>query len=377
MGEESPFLAQQTMKVRTAEPGSEAAAALEARLGAAALARLLTQPRRRPTFALVATGANGPRGHALIAHERYGLGATSLDVGVLTLAADEPAAVEPLLAGAVAAAAEAELAFLTLRGAPQEFAAYGLAPCALVSEVRLPPDLDAAPALRPTTPSDEDDLAALANATLAGLPLAPRRAPPDWRWLLDAPARWLVLEDRRGRATAYARLAGDTVTEAAAADGGTARDLATALAAHGARTLALPLAHGIARAALLMGGTATVGAPSADAPAELWGVVDLVAALDALSDELARRAAHSRYAGWEGVVRLEGAAGSATLRCTGERVLVEEAAGPVDVMVGGLGLAAAAQLTLGYRQAADLRATGELRCADVDLGLLDALFPAL
>jgi len=58
-------------------------------------------------------------------------------------------------------------------------------------------------------------------------------------------------------------------------------------------------------------------------------------------------------------------------------VTVAAGAGPADLLVGGLGLAAAAQLLLGYRAAADLRATGELRCADVDLGLIDALFPVV
>lgn len=377
MGEESPFLARETMIVRTAMPRSDAGEALEARIGPPAFARLLARPRAQPGFFMLAAGQAGPRGHALLAHERRGLGALSLDVAALTLAADEPAAIEPLLAAAVTAAAEADLPFLTVRGAPAELAAFGLAPCALSSVTSLPSPAGPAAGLRPATADDAEDLAALADATLAGLPRAPRRAPPEWRWLLDAPEGWLVLEDRRGRAAAYALLAGDTVVEAAAADAGAARGLVSALAARGARALALSLAHGVSRAALLLGGTATTRAPVSGTPAELWGVVDLAAALGALGGEQERRLARSRYAGWEGAVRLEGAAGAATLRCTGGRVWVEEAPGPVDVMVGGLGLTAAAQLTLGYRQAADLRATAELRCADVDLGLLDVLFPAL
>jgi len=104
-------------------------------------------------------------------------------------------------------------------------------------------------------------------------------------------------------------------------------------------------------------------------------VVDLLAALEQLAPALTRRLAYSRYAGWSGVVRLEGEAGEATLHCQTDRVKAEVAGGPTAVLISGLGLSAAAQLLLGYRAAADLRATGELRCADVDLGLLNVLFP--
>lgn len=377
MGEEYPFLARETIRVRTPAQHTGVEAALAARLGAPQWARLATRPRAQPSFALLAEAGGRPCGHALIGHERRRLGASTLDVAELALAADVPEAEAPLLAAAVAAAAGASLPLLTLRGAPAALGAYGLAPCALAWEVRLPAAGGGGRGLRPAAPADAEDLGALAAAAWAGLPLAPQRAPPDWRWLLDAPEGWLLLEDSRGRPAAYARLVGARVVEAAAADAGAARELVVALAERGAAALALPLASGVARAAALMGGAAAAGAPRADDPAELWGLVELAPALEALAAELAGRLERSRYAGWAGAVRLEGAAGAATLRCGGGRVAVEAGAGPVDVMVGALGLAGAAQLLLGYRQPADLRATGELRCADVDLGLLDVLFPAL
>jgi hypothetical protein len=374
MGEEYPFLTPQTTIVRTPEHQPRDEHALAEWFAPAALERHRARPRGRPAFTLLAEAAGSAVGACLLAHERRALGAAALDVAALELRSARAELLEPLLAAAASAAADAGLPFLTLRGAPAAYAAFGLAPCALRSAVALPP-LPPAP-LRHVSAADAEDLAALA-AALPGLPLAPLRAPPDWRWLLAAPQGWLALDDGRGRLVAYGRLVGGTVVEAAAADAGAARTLLGGLAGHGARTLALPPAHPVARAALLLGGAGRLDTPPADGDAELWGVVDLPAALEALAPELARRLAGSRYAGWSGAVRLQGDAGAATIRCAAGAVEASGAPGPVDVIVGGLGLAGAAQLILGYRQAADLRATGELRCADVDLGLVDVLFPPL
>jgi len=56
---------------------------------------------------------------------------------------------------------------------------------------------------------------------------------------------------------------------------------------------------------------------------------------------------------------------------------VIDGARPADVRLRNVTLPALAQLCLGYRPAADLRATGGLACDDSALGLIDALFPAV
>jgi hypothetical protein len=295
-----------------------------------------------------------------------------VDLGELSLVGTPP---DALVQAAVGEAAASGLPFVALLdAAPSAFAHLGFAPCLLQHSIALPMLAGAAPALRLACQDDAEDVAALADTL--DLPLAPARVAPDWRWLLEAPEGWLVLEDGRGRAVAYAALdAAGAVVEAAAADAGVARQLVAALANHGIRLLQLSLAHPVARAALLLGGDGRSTVAPAHEPSRLWGVVDLLAALEQLAPALTRRLAYSRYAGWSGVVRLEGEAGEATLHCQTDRVKAEVAGGPTAVLISGLGLSAAAQLLLGYRAAADLRATGELRCADVDLGLLNVLFP--
>jgi hypothetical protein len=50
---------------------------------------------------------------------------------------------------------------------------------------------------------------------------------------------------------------------------------------------------------------------------------------------------------------------------------------PADLRLRQVTLPGLAQLLLGYRAAADLRASGDLACDDSALGLLDALFPVV
>jgi hypothetical protein len=105
------------------------------------------------------------------------------------------------------------------------------------------------------------------------------------------------------------------------------------------------------------------------------GVADLPAMLEALAPELAARLARSRYAGWSGGLRLELDTGRATLLLDDGRVAVVDGTRPADVRLRRVTLPALAQLLLGYRAAADLRATGGLDCDDAALGLIDGLFP--
>ena len=173
------------------------------------------------------------------------------------------------------------------------------------------------------------------------------------------------------------------VSEAAAADEGTARELLAGLRSWAAGQgsarieLLLPAEHRLAQVALHAGGTLALQAYAGDQPAPLAGVVDLLGVLAALAPELERRLAQSRYAAWEGNLRIETADERLSLVFAGGRVEVIDGTRPADLRLRKADLAALAQLLLGYRAAADLRATGGLACDDTALGLVDALFPAL
>jgi hypothetical protein len=254
--------------------------------------------------------------------------------------------------------------------------------------------------LRPTSAADLDDLAALYSTSYRDQPLAEARAMPDWRaWLAEDHAG-LALEDTRGRVIAYAAITtndqrpttnGDTsvigrwslvVAEAAVADAGAARALIAALAAQaqarGMRKLTLRLApaHIVAQAALHLGGSARIAAtPEVTGHTALAGVVDLPAMLETLAPEFERRLAASRYASWSGNLRVEIETERITLAFESGRVAVIDGSRPADVRLRQVTLPGLAQLCLGYRAAADLRATGGLACDDSALGLIDALFP--
>lgn len=372
---------------------------LEARLGVVGQ-RHARRPRPLPTAALLAERAAHPLGYLLLAHERHRLGLATLDLGLLEFVFERPSAAAraALLEAAVSVLYAAQLPLVALCGASGAYAGLGLAPCATHAALLLDGvgEPTVAP-LRPATADDLDDLAALHAATYAGLALSAVRAAPDWRWLLAEPAAWLVLEESLGRVVAYGRVGvpanpfdGDQQTretrlvvhEAGVADAGAARLLIRGLASEAKRIggkleLRLAPAHPVAQGALLLGAQGLLWAPNQAEPTQLWGVVELFGALDALAPELLRRLRNSRYAGWSGAVRLEGEGGVATLRCDEQRVEARAGGGPAAVHVSALGLGAASQLLLGYRAAADLRATGELQCADLDLGLLDVLFPQL
>ena len=105
--------------------------------------------------------------------------------------------------------------------------------------------------------------------------------------------------------------------------------------------------------------------------------MDLPAALEALAPEFEPRLERSRYAGWSGNLRVEIETERVTLAFVEGRAAVIDGSRPADVRLRQVGLPALAQLLLGYRAAADLRATGGLDCDDSALGLVDALFPSL
>ncbi len=380
-----------------AEQGEEAARLFE---------RHLARPRYRPAFTLLAERGGELVGYALIGHERLRLGAATLEAGVL-----EDAYVRPdqrgqgtfrgLMGLYLDVLQEHALPLAILRGPVALFGPFGFAPYRFGTSV----ELDAAPladaissAARPATEDDLEDLAALYEASYRALPLAPVRVAPDWRWWLGGPHEPLVVEDDRGRVVAYA--AADQrqpwerplVVEAAAADAGAARALVGALRQHMAGqepntlTLALPHRHVVAQTALHLGGVGRlVAAPEPKLHNRLHehtyertamaGIVDLPGVLEALTPAFEQRLAGSRYAGWSGNLRIEIETERVTLALEAGRAAVIDGSRPADLRLRRVTLPALAQLCLGYRAAADLRATGGLDYDNSALGLIDLLFP--
>lgn len=345
----------------------------------ALLEQHLRHPRYRPALTLLATRGDRPVGCALLAHERLRLGAATLEIGLVqALLAPDPDTRAALLGASLGALVEQGLPLVLLRGTRAEFGPLGLAPFRHRAETLLPAQPPGAPALRPAGPQDLEALAALYDACYTALPLQAVRAAPDWRAWLEQRAV-SVLDDQRGRTVAYAARGGvadsDAVREAAAADAGAARALLAALAAGQPCRLTLPPQHLVALAALQLGGQTNIRAAAQDGPLPLAGVVDLPGALQALAPELTARLARSRYAGWSGRLSVELAGEQAGLRAAGGRVVLDDPPQPPDLRLRSVSLPALAQLCLGYRSAADLRAEGGLACDDTALGLIDALFP--
>ncbi|NJN15128.1 MAG: hypothetical protein HC822_01905 [Oscillochloris sp.] len=361
---------------------------LRAFVGDAALARHLAAPRTTDSFTLLALQRTAAAGYVLLSHQRARLGAATLEVlEIVKLVSGSPAVRNALLEAAVHAAAEAGLPWLSLRRPPAQFAEYGLAPCALRSHLTLDPQTTPHPksGLRLAGEQDIADLAALYAASYDRIPLAPQRAMPDWRWILAGNSRLQILDDNRRRPVAYAALSPSIgallVREAAAADSGAARMLIQALTAQVRASgdllaLELPAIHVTARAAIQLGARLELRAPAPDAAAWLWGVVDPFAALDELRIELHERLNRSNYHGWEGRIGLEWSGGSAILAVEKRQMSIVRESEPRDLAIRRISLGGLAQFLLGYRDAADLRASDELTCADTDLGLMNAIFPA-
>jgi predicted N-acetyltransferase YhbS/ribosomal protein S18 acetylase RimI-like enzyme len=381
---------------------------------ARSLARHLARPRYRPALTRIAERADVVVGCALIAHRRLRLGAATLEIGEIERidAPDDGDGFATLLGDCLGTLLDQGLPLATIRGDTAVYAPFGFATYAFSAALEL--DIGdmghAEGSLRPASEDDLDDLAALYATSYRDLPLSEARAAPDWRaWLADG-YEALVLADGRGRVVGYARLPSPTgplsqprergrqvspsalleeenclsVAEAAAADAGAARSLIAALAARaqarGLRQLRLLLApaHIAAQAALHLGGAARITVTPDDARhASLAGVVDLPGMLEALAPEFERRLAVSRYAGWSGNLRVEIETERITLALDTGRAAVIDGSRPTDVRLRQVALPALAQLCLGYRAAADLRATGGLACDDSALGLIDALFPVV
>ncbi len=357
------------------------------------LERHLAQARYRPALTRIAEQDGALAGCALLGHRRLRLGAALFEVGAIEALdvrdSGDADLFEALLGDCLGALIDQGLPIVTLYGSNAQYAPFGFAVYRFLAAVELRAGAAGTGiALRAAGAGDLDDLAALYQASYRGLALTDERAAPDWRAWLDQHTP-LALEDARGRLVAYAALAADqtgdllAIDEAAAADAGAARQLCAALLARvrsqGRAGLVLKLApwHPTAQAALHLGGTAQLRAPADAEPAPLAGVVDLMGALEALAPEFERRLGHSRYAGWSGSLRLELATERFTLAFDQGRATVIDGQRPADLRLRQIELPALAQLCLGFRATADLRATGGLACDDAALGLIDALFPTV
>jgi hypothetical protein len=362
------------------------------------LERHLARPRYRPAFTRIAERAGQIAGYALIGHQRLRLGAATLETGriaAIELAADEydPSELAALLGDCLRVLVEEGLPLATLHGSVTDYGSFGFAEYLFSSSVKCwNLDRERDDNLRPVREEDLDDLAALYDANYSQLPLTEIRSAPDWRfWLAGDQVVW-GLDDTRGRLVAYAAIssrAGEAspakldVQEAAAADAGAARTLCMALLGYSQKQdfaqvdMRLSPWHLVAQAALQLWSQLSLTASKPSNRTPLAGVVDLPLLLEALAPEFERRLARSRYAGWSGNLRMEIETERITLAFAAGHATVIDGSRPADLRLRQITLPALVQLCLGYRVAADLRATGGLVCDDSALGLLDALFPAV
>ena len=336
----------------------------------------LARPRYRDEFTVIATRGNTVVGCALLGHMRLRLGSATLETGVVEVFASTEAGdlATTLVGELLGVLRDADLPLALLSGDGATFVPFGFAPFQLREQVHNWQTIASPSTLRAITMGDADEIAPIYSQSYARLPLSEQRAAPDWRAWLAANPHAQVLEDKSGRITAYAVIADGIVTEAAAVDAGAAQLLLNTL---NSSTIALPLAHLVARAALWMGGVGSVSADTHSAPAHLAGVVDLPGLLEQLVPVFDERLSRSRYAGWSGNMQIELETERVTLAFNDGRTTIIDGARPADVRLRRIKLSALTQLLLGYRDAAAARSSGDLDCDDATLGLLDVVFPVL
>lgn len=340
----------------------------------------LLNPRHLPGMIQVIEQHNRLIACALVRPIRIQIGAALLECAVLTVApADlEATMLEPLLVACFPALGDSDTTLLITQGASRSLAPLGFAAYRHQTRTVLPQLSPAGGiALRPATSADAADIAALYDATYRSLPYAERRSPADWQsWRLGGLV--YVHADRLGRVLGYVQLLGKWVTEAGAADAGVARLLLAALTNElRLQGLAIPVAHPLTQVALQVGAHLSMQTAAPQQAAALAGILDLAGMLTQLLPELEQRLASSRYRGWSGTIGIALEHGPAALQFTRGAATVVHEPTASDVWLRQVSLAGLVQLLLGYRSAADLRATYELACEDTALGLLDALFPLI
>jgi hypothetical protein len=342
------------------------------------LASHLANPRLLPGMLQIAETDGAIQGCVLVRPSRIQIDGAILECGIMTVAPAnlDPDLLEPLLAGCLAALVDTGATLVFVEGLAHSLAQFGLATYRYHTELSLPTILPTLrPYLRPVTAADHDDIAALYDATYRLLPYSELRSPADWRsWPMIGTA--FACEDGRGWVIGYLLLSDQRVIEAGAADAGAARMLIAALAG-AASWLHLPMAHPITQAALHMGGELHIRASQPQEHAPLAGVLDLAGIFAQLLPVCERRLAGSRYDRWSGTLGIAMHHEQIVLVFTNGQAMLLSGTNASDVWLRRVSLGGLAQLLLGYRSCADLRATRDLACDDTALGLLDVLFPIM
>ncbi len=356
--------------------------------GNSLLAAHLNNPRLLPGMLQIAETDGQIRACALARPMRTQLASAILECAMLTVVPADlrDELLESLLAGCLVALADVGATVIFAQGAAQIYVEFGLATYRYQIDISLPTasagrhGVSNRPMrhLRPATVDDHDDIAALYAASYRTISYSEVRSPADWRsWPIVGAA--LVCEDARGRVVGYVLIHDDSVVEAGAADAGAARALIAVLtdATSAAPGWHLPIAHIVTQAALHIGGEVHIRASQPHESVSLAGVLDVVGAFTQLLPVFAQRLAGSRYERWSGMLGIALQHEQVTLAFADGQATVLPGSNASNLWLRRVSLGGLAQLLLGYRSCADLRATGELDYADTALGLLDVLFPIM
>ncbi|MEM8534547.1 MAG: hypothetical protein AAGF95_27130 [Chloroflexota bacterium] len=378
----------------TTEQGAQAVTALNSHM---------EQPRYQLGFTCVLEQDGVLVGYALLRHVRWHFGVVSLDVGMIEVLYINPVhysqhLLEALLYGLFRVCYDNAIPLVTIQGNSALLESLGFAPYRLSAlawiDVTQQTEPKSVHQLQVYSIDRLDECAALYESNYRTSALTEIRVAADWRMWGEAESHIHVLEDTQGRTLAYAvqqiqSSSGELqIVEAAAADVGVATSLIDHLQqyahTHTATRIAcaLPLAHPVTQAVLHRGGTTHIHTQlqpngATTTLVDLAGVIDLSMALRALQTELEHRLSMSHYATWNGSIQVVLARQQITLAVANGQITIAEEIAPAQIWVHLRSLAATAQLLLGYRTSADLRANGMLQCTDTALGLLDILFPAV
>lgn len=336
------------------------------------LAHRQRHPRYQPALHLLAETDRGEQAIGLITHTRWQRQRARFEVGEVELAgSNHPDLVAALLAAAAETAVAAGMAWLRCALPLSLASQWGMIPATLDSRVAW---RGGNGTLALATFDDVADLAAIDQRAPAPRCVIPLRYEADWRWQIAAQPP-LVARDRLGNVTGYAIFQDGSMIEGRAVDASAARELLSRLP-DTVRELWLTPDHPLAQAAIESDATLTLCLPPRDAVMPLWIAIDPLAALRGLQTALAASLATSRYAGWEGSLGLRGEWGTARIECRAGAVQISAGNGMADIEVSPISIGGLSALLLGRRSASDLRATGDLRCASHEIGVVEALFPA-
>ncbi|NOK72078.1 MAG: hypothetical protein GFH24_608290n376 [Chloroflexi bacterium AL-N5] len=377
-----------------AEQGEQAATTLD---------HHVKRPRYQPGFTCGLEQDGALIGYVLLRHVRWRFGAAILDVGMiealyLDTTHHSQHLLETLLYELFRVCYDNAFALVGLQGHHASFTPFGFAPYRfqVLTQIAVDerPELQSTHRLQSYSTDRMDECAALYEANYRTSALTDLRVAADWRMWGDTTPHIHILEDAQGRTLAYAVQHQGMpsnelrIVEAAAADVGVASSLIDHLQRYAYANnathigLALPSYHPVIQAMLQCGGTSHIRTQTTrdnltNGLVDLAGVIDLPMILSALQPDLERRLASSHYATWSGSIQFVLARQQITLTIANGHTVVEEGLAPAQIWVHIHSLETAAQLLLGYRTSADLRAHGTLQCTDTALGLLDILFPTI